>query len=279
MDTDILKPDTGYLSIIERPSQLSSSKGSSDQRGVSPSSSLPHSKYTEPVSEGEEDENLDVAPARDEDKRTGLSGAEVAAAIAYREQMLKERRATEAAMGKRPAVPRGHGDEEAIDSDADEDEGDDSDERTAFLRGRKNQVASLASRPNGANRHLSIDPLAPSSAFDETLRSRLREERKSGDHSDDDEDEDEQEGHADDEYESGGPAARLDDRVLSRDWSAPLGKRIAVPVRIEPKVYFAAERTFLVSRPVFYFISTPSHHMNRNGLTSPSSSGPSPRLC
>jgi hypothetical protein len=37
-----------------------------------------------------------------------------------------------------------------------------------------------------------------------------------------------------------------DDRVLSRDWRAPAGKHIAIPVRIEPKVYFAAERTFLV---------------------------------
>jgi len=33
--------------------------------------------------------------------------------------------------------------------------------------------------------------------------------------------------------------------LLERTWRAPQGKRIAVPVRIEPKVYFAAERTFL----------------------------------
>ena len=35
-------------------------------------------------------------------------------------------------------------------------------------------------------------------------------------------------------------------RRVSRDFRAPPGKRISVPVRIEPKVYFAAERTFLV---------------------------------
>jgi hypothetical protein len=37
-----------------------------------------------------------------------------------------------------------------------------------------------------------------------------------------------------------------DDRVLTREWHGPTGKRIAIPVRVEPKVYFAAERTFLV---------------------------------
>ncbi len=240
VDTDILKPDTGYLSIIERPTQVSSSKGSSDHRDSSPSRTPPHLKYTEPVSEGEEDENIDVAPARDEDKRTGLSGEEVAAAIAYREQMLKERRATESANGKRPVRPVGATEEYAVESDGEED-----DERTAFLRGRKNKPS--LSQSNATGRGLLIDPLAPSSAFDETLRSRLRTASQSGQRRLDNLDED-NEGDADNESEDeNGAAARLDDRVLSRDWTAPSGKRIAVPVRIEPKVYFAAERTFLVS--------------------------------
>jgi hypothetical protein len=34
-------------------------------------------------------------------------------------------------------------------------------------------------------------------------------------------------------------------RVTSRRFKAPKGKKIHVPVRVEPKVYFAAERTFL----------------------------------
>ena len=38
-------------------------------------------------------------------------------------------------------------------------------------------------------------------------------------------------------------------QVLERNWRAPAGKRIAVPVRVEPKVYFAVERTFFVSFP------------------------------
>lgn len=34
-------------------------------------------------------------------------------------------------------------------------------------------------------------------------------------------------------------------QVQAKRWKAPPGKRIHVPVRVEPKVYFAAERTFL----------------------------------
>ena len=34
-------------------------------------------------------------------------------------------------------------------------------------------------------------------------------------------------------------------RVTSKRFKAPKGKKIHVPVRVEPKVYFAAERTFL----------------------------------
>lgn len=93
------------------------------------------------------------------------------------------------------------------------------------------------------NRALSIDPLAPSSAFDETLRDRLREDaerQRAREAVVAEEDEDE---------EQVGPSHRamLDsERLLERNWRAPPGKKIAVPVRIEPKVYFATERTFLV---------------------------------
>ena len=102
-------------------------------------------------------------------------------------------------------------------------------------------------------RAMSIDPLAPSSAFDETLRDRLREDaarRNDEEAVDDDDDED---GDGDEESgraraaSRGEGTSRGDERLLERNWSAPTGKRIAVPVRIEPKVYFAAERTFFVS--------------------------------
>ena len=87
-------------------------------------------------------------------------------------------------------------------------------------------------------RTLSIDPLAPASAFDETFKDRLRAQetrrRQAA-----------REGDADEDADEPG-AAQGDDRILVRDFSAPAGKRVAIPVRIEPKVYFATERTFLV---------------------------------
>ncbi|KAK0469749.1 VTC domain-containing protein [Desarmillaria tabescens] len=236
MDTDILKPDTGYLSIIERPSAISSSKGSFEQRDSSHSRTPPHPNYAEPVSEGEEDENIDLAPAKDEYKRTGLSGEEVTAAIAYREQMLKEARAKELVNGKKPSKAASP-DEETLEADDEEE----ADERTAFLRGRKTQQSTRKARA------LSIDPLAPSSAFDETLRTRLKGESQTQERGLEPVDEGEGEGR---------PATGTDDRLLVREWTAPAGKRISVPVRIEPKVYFATERTFLKWLNMSVFIGT-----------------------
>jgi len=241
VDTDILKPNTGYLTIIERPSPASTSKGTSGRQTSSGGTETPpENHYAEPVSEGEEDEEMDLAPARDEDKRTGLSGVAVAEAIAYREQMLRERRASEAATtGHSKARIKIH-----AEPDTDEErDGVDMDERTAFLKRRKANVAG------GKPRVLSIDPLAPSSAFDETLRDRLRREHNKRQQrlSAAEEEEGEADADAEAEAESSRAGPLGDDRELVRHWTAPAGKRISVPVRIEPKVYFAAERTFLVS--------------------------------
>ncbi|KXN88628.1 Vacuolar transporter chaperone 4 [Leucoagaricus sp. SymC.cos] len=152
MDIDILKPDTGYLSVIERPA-AASSKGSSSRQPSTGSHSPEFEGYTEPLSEGEEEE-MDIAPAKNEGQRTGLSGAAVEEAIAFREQMLKRREEQEMADG-------------------------------------------------------------------------LNTKGETG-----------------------------DDRIMVRDWTAPTGKRISVPVRVEPKVYFAAERTFLKWLNTAVFIGT-----------------------
>ncbi|KAJ3493386.1 hypothetical protein NLJ89_g11032 [Agrocybe chaxingu] len=135
MDVDILKPDTGYLSVIERPS---TSSQPSSNRGTNPTSPdktpgsssagsnspLVTTHYTEPLSEGEDDENdADFGPAKDEDKRTGLSGAEVKAAIAYREQMLKERREEEEEERRRKKKD-GKKKKDAQDAEAGEEEGE-----------------------------------------------------------------------------------------------------------------------------------------------------------
>jgi len=235
VDTDILKPDTGSVPFerISAPhSRLASTEASSGHLTPETRNSGPH--YTEPVSEGEEDEEMDLAPAKDERKRTGISGQELDEAIAFREKKLKESQSS----------PVFHDGEEGPN------------ERTPFL---KNRAASVTS--NVKPRALSIDPLAPSHAFDRTLRERLGNELEAGasgaakDSRRTDNDE-----HEDEDAEVAA-ALRSNERILSRDFRAPKGKRIAVPVRIEPKVYFASERTFLVCSPPLYAPDSTDSHL------------------
>ncbi|KDR78843.1 hypothetical protein GALMADRAFT_244468 [Galerina marginata CBS 339.88] len=279
MDVDILKPDTGYLSVIERPSgfssQPSSGKGptpaSSSRQTFSPPSSGGSSSpviegvYTEPLSEGEDDD-LELGLARDEDLRTGLSGDDVKAAIAYREKMLEVRRKEEEEERKK-RKKRG---KEKSNGDAGEGEGKDNGNAAEHVEAGETRPKFARQKSAGISKKaFSIDPLAPSSAFDETLKTKLegeearRRHRKSrsesshsvsrsgyGRRNDENHGEEDEDDRPQDEREEeaalGGPARRDgDDRIVERNWRAPAGKRISVPVRIEPKVYFAAERTFL----------------------------------
>lgn len=286
MDVDILKPDTGYLSIIERPHY----SNNSSTRGHTPSTSRDtftpadsnesHSPvvgtgYMEPLSEGEDEDEVFV-PAHDEGKRTGLSGAEVKAAIAYREHMLKERRQEEEEERKRR---KRQGKEKQ--SNEDEHDAEDSLERdepvvhteaqNGHTDGQAKRQRLVSQKSTLGKKALSINPLAPSTAFDETLKTKLEGEerrqsqrstsrssrtrrsrsRKYGQRNDQTTNDDDDEQNPDEREEEealGGPQKRDgDDRILERNWRAPPGKKIAIPVRIEPKVYFAAERTFLVS--------------------------------
>ncbi|KAF5327655.1 hypothetical protein D9619_004796 [Psilocybe cf. subviscida] len=287
MDVDILKPDTGYLSVIERPTY--SSQNSS--RHTPTTSSGRHSEYsggssplmdgyTEPLSEGEDDEVLPTeeeggkyGPARDEDKRTGLSGAQLEEAIKYREKMLKERAEEEEEdMRKR----KREGKEKDVGG-GDEQNGQNGENQKRAASSSSGGASTLVSRSNKSTlskKALSINPLAPSSEFDETLKTKLEKHKKSrstsagrkrqgsprsnsdnyGLRNDEEaggDEADTEDGRRPDEAEEDaalGGASKSngdDDRILDRSWHAPQGKRIAVPVRIEPKVYFAAERTFL----------------------------------
>lgn len=269
MDVNILKEDTGYLSVIERPHAATSSgtlssrtsahgpKSSSSGSG-SHSPDIDAQSYTEPLSEGEEDEyDGALAPARDEGKRTGLSGDEVNAAIAYREQMLKQQREEDEKEGKdkqkmASSSKNGKAKEvrisDTISDGASEGQGGSSSSKHRPKLSRKSTLDK-----NLKTKTLAIDPMAPSSAFDQTLKNKLDKAKS--------ESEQEQNGAAangtpnqrpdiaEEEAALGGLARVQDDasRVLERNYRAPEGKMIAVPVRIEPKVYFAAERTFLVS--------------------------------
>lgn len=225
VDIDILKPSTGYLSV-ERPA--TPLKGTPERQ--SSGELTPSQVYAEPVSEGEEDEIMDMAPAKDEGGRTGLSQQDVAAAVAFRERSLKER---DDSGWQGVGSPARNGIEQG---EITEDE--EADERTPFLSVPR---SPLPPRTQRDYKTLSIDPLAPSSAFDKTLRERLQgaenaENREGGSRPR------EAKGIVEDELPE-------DDRLLVRDWIAPSGKKIAVPVRVEPKVYFANERTFLVNIP------------------------------
>ncbi|KIK66590.1 hypothetical protein GYMLUDRAFT_93380 [Collybiopsis luxurians FD-317 M1] len=249
MDTDILKPDSsGYLTVIERPGHSKGTSISSTSGSGSRDYSPHDEKYTEPVSEDEDDNDMLREPARDEDKRTGLTESQVAEAVAYREQMLKERRKTEIAEGKKPtfsygSMPARNG----VDESAVEDV-DDADENTPFLVKPKARAVSQVSAIKP--RTVSINPLAPSSAFDETLRNQLQNTTNELAR------EDAAARHEDEGEQDGEVAAQGDERLLSREWQAPAGKHIAIPVRIEPKVYFAAERTFLKWLNTSVFIGT-----------------------
>ncbi|KAF9532468.1 VTC domain-containing protein [Crepidotus variabilis] len=308
MDVDILKPDTGYLSVIERPSAIYSNPSSnrSTQYGTPTKSPITSSEgsnspialaaqYTEPLSEGEDDDDEIVAAKGEEDegKRTGLSGAEVKAAIAYREQMLKQIRDEEQERHKKDKKAGKDKDNGATFSSdeiahaAGEVAGADVENASS-----PSEVQVVAKRPKVQRnqstmskklrtRALSIDPLAPSTAFDETLKTKLKDtqeqeerrriRRKQGkdrsssrtsrthsrstsvtaysrrnDRAGREENGDRRSDELDEETGITGTQSQGgDDRIMERGWKAPRGKKIAVPVRVEPKVYFAAERTFL----------------------------------
>lgn len=217
MDTDILKPSTGYLTV-ERP-LASSSRVSLDQGGSG--DTTPSQTYAEPVSEGEEDEAIGLATAKDEGALTGLPRVDVAAAIAYREISLKR---------------RNYGDSNDSNSPGPSQEQQAVDERTPLLQGGQGEHASDRSRPR--QKSLSINPLASSTTFDKTLKERMNGTQTNNNLTAPQCPE--AEGINEEEIPE-------QERLLVRDWSAPSGKKIAVPVRVEPKVYFANERTFLVS--------------------------------
>ena len=220
MDQDIRKPVSARSRVlIERPHSNPQSSGSASTGPDSPSRSA--QSYHEPVSEGEDDEEYLVQAARNEEQHLRLppgAAAEARAARDFREQKLREEAAAQAGGS-------------SSNGDSRPQEG----VRT---------VSAIANRAK-YDPSLRIDPLASSDRFDKNLSllndeslKKLNDEAKkrAGQHAEEDEDEVAEE---EEEDEAG-------DRVVYvNQFRAPAGKRIAVPIRIEPKVVFAAERTFL----------------------------------
>lgn len=240
MDQDIRKPVSKRSSVlIERPHSAAHSSASATTSAIhSPSRSQP--SYHEPVSEGEEDEEYLVQAAKNEEQHLRLppdAAAQARVARDFREKKLRDE-ATAQTGASRPSNPER--------------------ESSTFQPTRK-----LAYDPS-----LRIDPLASSdrvdkhmSLMDDQSFKKLNEEAKRRDSQEDEDEEEEQE--EEEEEEDG-------DRVVYVDqFRAPAGKRIAVPVRVEPKVVFAAERTFLKVRLVVVFPNNPAE--KSSGRISPSS--------
>jgi hypothetical protein len=220
VDVDIHKPDTGAMHI-NRPSHQGSSRDSpEDASAVDSPKRHTMLDYTEPLSEGEEDEEM-FPVEDDEDKRAGLTPEQAVAIINMRKQEIKDQ---EFERAKNPS---------ALGSEI-----------------PQKPLRTFSVKSDNRPRVFTIDPLAPSAAFDEQLRSKLKDMKNRVEEQAIDDDESEPEHAAPNGREGGEPnhaPPDADGRILLRDWQAEPGKRIAVPVRIEPKVYFASERTFLVS--------------------------------
>jgi hypothetical protein len=182
------------------------------------------------MSEGEDDDEYLVHSAKNEEDHLRLppdAAQQARAAREHREKMLREQATQQLEASRSTSKDKSSAEREQGGSE------------------------SVSKKRAHQDQSLRIDPLASSQRFDKNM-SQLDErnlrkldeavqaaEREYGPRGDDD-DEDDAEGRIDEEDEIDG------DRVVYVDhFKAPAGKRIAMPIRMEPKVVFAAERTFL----------------------------------
>ncbi|KZP00613.1 SPX-domain-containing protein [Calocera viscosa TUFC12733] len=206
-------------------------------------------QHAEPVSSGEEDEDMDVAVATNEAEIAGVPDTSASEARAFRQAHTAD-------------VPRTPGKGKATPGEIPEEE-DVMDVLTPYLRQRrKSSSARRDSQERSTDRrrgsitqnNFGITPLKTADAFDKNFQARLHEvlsdakneaaRRDTEDHVRD-ADRDSEDEDADDERE-GGPAGKANyGTTYVTDIHAPPGHKIAIPVRVEPKVYFANERTFL----------------------------------
>ncbi|KAG8921063.1 vacuolar transporter chaperone [Tulasnella sp. 418] len=247
MDTDIRKPDSGTVQINRPTSHSGSTTANSSSPALTPAiqddDSTAFGKYTEPLSEGEEDEEMDVEVANDEEGRVGLAKGQGTEAIRYRQEMLERARREENQAG---SSSKGSNPED--------------DARMPYLRRRSSVPAE---RPT----NLKIAPLTPAAVFDKSFQTKLQREVAARDSEDIPEEEV--------DVQHRGEYADVIERPkqswlglprLIKSWlspamieqeagtdeieylrvQAPAGKKIAVAIRIEPKVIFANERTFMM---------------------------------
>jgi hypothetical protein len=201
------------------------------------------------MSEGEDDDEYLVHSAKNEEDHLRLppdAAQQARAAREHREQMLRDQ------ASKQLEASRSKGQSQSQGQDQDKTNKSNSQDR------EQGGSESVAKKQAHYDPSLRIDPLASSQRFDRNMSQldernlkKLNEavqaaEREYGPRGDEDEDEDDQGGRIDQEDDYDG------DRVVYVDhFRAPAGKRIAMPIRMEPKVVFAAERTFLKVSPIY----------------------------
>jgi len=243
MDQDIRKPVSAKSKVlIERPQSNNHSNASSQPTAPqSPVQSQP--SYHEPMSEGEDDDEYLVHSAKNEEDHLRLppdAAQQARAAREHREQMLREQATRQLEASRSGKEGQSNKTEREREREREHGGGE-----------------SVAKKQPHHDPSLRIDPLASSQRFDknmsqldernlkklnEAVQAAEREYGPGGDDSEEDEG-----GRIDQEDEVDG------DRVVYVDhFRAPQGKRIAMPIRMEPKVVFAAERTFLKVSPVLH---------------------------
>lgn len=253
METDIRKPPSNNLAI-ERPSSSTHSPNLS--RPDTPASRDGHTPYAEPVSEDEfdgvdDDDDRTHGPANEarEADNLGISAFDprIREAREQRERNMKARQ-----------------------QELEQQRRQNPDETSNAAEGMLAAAAAAAAgseRPSGGRRPSNVRSksaaptrdqiLAPSHRHDDNFLSRLtpkniqklwktkgmEHEETHTDVDDDEDDEDERARRAlqgEDEEVPRGPNVEY-----VRNFHAQPGKKVSVPIRIEPKVYFANERTFL----------------------------------
>ncbi|WFD27390.1 vacuolar transporter chaperone [Malassezia nana] len=221
MDIDIRKPVSMDLAL-DRPHHSSSNSESSQSQGK-----LPH---YEPVSEDEfeheDDRETRIANAQQEADNVGLSAFDprIKEIRAQREKYLVEhRRESEGAQRAASSAPI---------------------KDTASARPEKDKTVPVSR----------ADILAPSTVFDKNYLQKFGNNisklwHHNAQEDEDEEDEDERairalQGRDEEEPRGKGTAPPKDVEYVTEFHAEP-GKKVSVPIRIEPKVYFANERTFL----------------------------------
>jgi len=233
VETDIRKPDTGNVSI-SRPTPVTSHTNTDSTTTPETHSPLALGQhYTEPVSEGEEDEAMAIALPKSENDAARVPFAAALAAIAWREE---QRRKQEVETEKRRTEGRLNGNEGVPEDRQEVHEG------TPFLR-RGPPKARDSSKGTKA---LAIDPLAPSVEFDRHFKKRLGRRGRGSRSISRDPSAERREQEDEAAFVEASNRNQGAETIYTNAFSAQPGKRIAVPVRVEPKVFFAQERTFLV---------------------------------